>query len=258
MAITVTLVERDPDKVGELSDLLDARIVEGDGTTTPVLREAGIESAGLVVAATERDECNLVAGFLASHVFGTPHVVVRVRDPLHEDGFQKACAEQPSEGVCVNPDTASVDRIAALLEVPGAVDVMQFFGGGMLVAGFRISASSDFAGLRGLRHESSFREYPHSGCGGFSEGGIGSCPVEPKPSRPEISCTSPLLAANYTMCSPWWERLPNATVASWWTGPLPSVWLWPNVLKRVMSGLSCWRMTEAWRIAPPVNSTTSW
>ena len=144
----VTLVERDPDKVGELSDLLDARIVEGDGATTPVLREAGIESAGLVVAATERDECNLVAGFLASHVFGTPHVVVRVRDPLHEDGFQKACAKQPSEGVCVNPDTASVDRIAALLEVPGAVDVMQFFGGGMLVAGFRITASSDFAGLR--------------------------------------------------------------------------------------------------------------
>ena len=144
----VTLIERDPDKARDLSDTLDARIVQGDGTTTPVLREADIENVGLLVAATERDECNLVTGFLASHVFGTPHVVVRVRDPLHEDGFQKACLDQPVEGVCVNPDTASVDRIAALLEVPGAVDVMKFFGDGMLVAGFRIPTVSDFAGLR--------------------------------------------------------------------------------------------------------------
>ena len=67
----VTLIERDPDKARDLSDTLDARIVQGDGTTTPVLREADIENVGLLVAATERDECNLVTGFLASHVFGT-------------------------------------------------------------------------------------------------------------------------------------------------------------------------------------------
>ncbi len=144
----VTLVEKDPLKIQELADTLDVQLVEGDGTTALVLQDAGIENVGLVVAATERDERNLVTGFLASQVFGTPHVVVRVHDPRHEDGFQRACADHSVEGVCVNPDTASVDRIAALLEVPGAVDVMQFFEGGMLVAGFRILPASDFAGLR--------------------------------------------------------------------------------------------------------------
>jgi trk system potassium uptake protein TrkA len=144
----VTLIERDPDRVREITDTLDVRIIEGNGATTPVLRSAGIENVGLVVAATESDTANVVVGFLASHVFNTPRVVVRVHDAGYEEGFTQACANRPVEGVCVNPDTASVDRIASLLEVPGAVDVMQFIDGGVFVAGFRITAASDFAGLR--------------------------------------------------------------------------------------------------------------
>ena len=144
----VTLVEKDSSRAREVADTLDVRIVEGDGATAPVLRSAGIEEVGLVVAATESDAANVVVGFLASHVFDTPRVVVRVHDAGHEEGFTQACLNRPVEGVCVNPDTASVERIASLLEVPGAVDVMQFVDGGVFVAGFRINAASDFAGLR--------------------------------------------------------------------------------------------------------------
>jgi trk system potassium uptake protein TrkA len=48
----------------------------------------------------------------------------------------------------VNPDVAAVDRIASLLEVPGAVDVVSFMDGELVVAGFRIGAKSDFVGVR--------------------------------------------------------------------------------------------------------------
>lgn len=144
----VTLVERQVEKVRALSEVLDVRLLTGNGTTSPVLRDAGIEQAGLVVAATERDEANIVVGFLASHVFKTPRVVVRVRDSGHEEGFTSACKDLSVDGVCVNPDTASVERLASLLEVPGAVDVMQFLEGRVLVAGFRIGLNSDFTGLR--------------------------------------------------------------------------------------------------------------
>jgi trk system potassium uptake protein TrkA len=143
----VTLVERDPRKVRELADILDVQVVEGNGATAPVLRQAGIERASLVVAATESDECNVVVGFLAAHLFRIPRVVVRVRDPGHEEGFSLVKSDAAVQHVCVNPDTASVDRIAALLAVRGAVDVMSFMDEGLLVAGFRIGASSDFAGL---------------------------------------------------------------------------------------------------------------
>jgi trk system potassium uptake protein TrkA len=144
----VTLVERDPATVRQLADTLDVRVVEGNGATLPVLRDARIERSQLVVAATESDESNVVVGLLAAAIFETPRVIVRVRDPGHEEGFDLACAGKPIDALCVNPDTASVDRIASLLDVPGAVDVMEFFDGEVLVAGFRIGATSDFAGLR--------------------------------------------------------------------------------------------------------------
>jgi trk system potassium uptake protein TrkA len=144
----VTLIDQDPARVREVSETLDIQIVEGDGATAPVLRNAGIENVGLVVAATESDAANVLVGFLATHVFNTPRVVVRVHDPGHEEGFVRACEDRPVEGVCVNPDSASVERIASLLEVPGAVDVMQFIEGAVFVAGFRINSASDFAGLR--------------------------------------------------------------------------------------------------------------
>jgi trk system potassium uptake protein TrkA len=144
----VSLIEADGQRVRELADTVDVQVIEGNGATAPVLRMAGAEQASIVVAATESDECNVLVGFLASRLFETPRVVVRVRDPGHEEGFARASEEQISECVCVNPDTASVDRIASLLEVPGTVDVMHFLDGGVLVAGFRIGPSSDFAGMQ--------------------------------------------------------------------------------------------------------------
>ena len=143
----VTLVESDPDKARELSDRLDVQVIEGNGATAPVLRSAGIESASLVLASTNCDEVNVVVGFLAASLFDVPRVVVRVHDPQHEEGFAQVARERPGEHACVNPDSATVDRIATLLEVPGAVDVVTFLDGELLVAGFRIAESSDFAHL---------------------------------------------------------------------------------------------------------------
>jgi trk system potassium uptake protein TrkA len=144
----VSLVERDAQKVRELSETVDVQVIEGNGATAPVLRAAGIEQAGMVVAATESDECNVLVGLLAARLFNTPKVVIRVRDPGHEEGFIRTCERDSGERVCVNPDTSSVDRIASLLEVPGTVDVMRFLDGGVIVAGFRIGLESDFAGLQ--------------------------------------------------------------------------------------------------------------
>jgi trk system potassium uptake protein TrkA len=144
----ITLIERDRATARGLSETLDVRIIEGNGATASVLRDARIEQCGLVVAATESDEANMVVGLLAAHVFHTPRIIVRVRDPGHEEGFARACSDRVIESLCINPDVASVDRVTTLLAVPGAVDVMQFFDGSVLVAGFRIAPTSDFAGLR--------------------------------------------------------------------------------------------------------------
>jgi trk system potassium uptake protein TrkA len=144
----VSLLDQDGDLVHQIADALDIRGLEGNGATAPDLRRAGIEEANLVLATTNSDEANLLVGMLSAFVFEVPHIVVRLRDPGHAEGFALIAQDHPAERVWVNPDQAAVDRIATLLEVPGAVDVVSFMEGDLLVAGFRIRANSDFAGMR--------------------------------------------------------------------------------------------------------------
>ena len=143
----VTLVEADGAKVREFADTLDVQVIEGNGATVPVLRQAGAGDANLVIASTDSDEVNMVVGFLSAEYFKVPRVVVRVRDPAHAEGFSIVSREHPGQHVIVNTEAAAVDRIADLLEVPGAVDVSTFLDGDLLIAAFRMRADSDLAGL---------------------------------------------------------------------------------------------------------------
>lgn len=143
----VTLVEQAGAKVPSLREAADIQVVEGNGATAPVLRRAGIDRAELLIATTDSDEANLVVGTVAMSRYRVPRVIVRLRDPGHADTFALISREHGGEHVRVNPDHAAVDRIMALLDVPGALDVVSFMDGRMLIAGFRIAASSDFAGL---------------------------------------------------------------------------------------------------------------
>ncbi len=143
----VTLVERDPAKIRDLKDQLDVQLVEGNGAEAPVLRRAGVEEADLLVATTDAGEANMVVGLLATSLFHVPRVVVRLREPGLAEGFNLISRDHLGDYVQVNPEAAAVERIFSLLKVPGASDVVTFFDGQLLVAGFRITPDSDFAGL---------------------------------------------------------------------------------------------------------------
>lgn len=141
----VSLIERDPAVVAELAESLDVRAVVGNGATAGALRRAGAADASLVVAATESDEANFVCGRIAASMFKVPHVVVRLRDPDHEEAFRELSRNDAVDIACVNPEAAAVEEIASLLEVPGALDVSTFMGGKLIVAGFPIREGSEFA-----------------------------------------------------------------------------------------------------------------
>lgn len=143
----VVVVEQNRDLIADLNDRLDVQTICGNGATIPVLMKAGIESADLLAATTDSDEANMVVALVGSGIFKVPKVAARLRDPGHEEGFRRIAREPGGERVAINPGMAAVEKILSLLPVPGAVDVVSFFDGGLLVAGFHIRPESEFSGL---------------------------------------------------------------------------------------------------------------
>jgi trk system potassium uptake protein TrkA len=143
----VVLVEQNRDLITDINEKLDVQTICGNGATIPVLLKAGIENADLLLATTDSDEANMVVALVGSVIFKVPKVAARLRDPGHEEGFRRIAREPGEERVAINPDLAAVEKILSLLPVPGAVDVVSFFDGALLIAGFHIKPESEFAGL---------------------------------------------------------------------------------------------------------------
>ena len=75
--VDVRLIERDRERSQELSESMSrAEVLLGDGTNVRLLREAGIETIDLFVAAAGEDELNLVMGMLAGELGAKKRVVI--------------------------------------------------------------------------------------------------------------------------------------------------------------------------------------
>lgn len=76
----VVVVDSDPRPLDAIDSQMDSLTVLGNGSSPRVLEEAEIGKADLLVAVTNHDEVNILAGSYA-HLAGVTHVVVRVSDP---------------------------------------------------------------------------------------------------------------------------------------------------------------------------------
>jgi trk system potassium uptake protein TrkA len=143
----VVLVEQDRGLLTDLNERLDVQVIAGNGATLPVLSRAGIDGCDLLLATTNSDEANMVVALVGSALFKVPRVVARLRESGHEESFRRIASEIGGERLSINPDLATVERICSILPVPGAVDVVPFLNGRLLIAGFAITSTSDFCGL---------------------------------------------------------------------------------------------------------------
>ena len=73
----VTLVDQNPERLAELSESLDAMVLEGNVTHASVLFQADVMSADLCLAMTDSDPVNLVAASMAKEM-GARRAVARV------------------------------------------------------------------------------------------------------------------------------------------------------------------------------------
>lgn len=75
----ITVVDTNADRLRQLQDQFDLRVVNGHGSHPRVLRDAGAEDADMLVAVTNSDETNMVACQIAYSLFNTPNKIARIR-----------------------------------------------------------------------------------------------------------------------------------------------------------------------------------
>jgi len=85
----ITLIERDKETCLKIAEDLNANVIWGDGTNLDVLRDAGIEEAGIIAAVTGTDEENLVICQIAKLSFNTMKTIARVNNPKNMIMFRK-------------------------------------------------------------------------------------------------------------------------------------------------------------------------
>lgn len=73
--------------------------IEGDATEFAVLREAKVDKADLLIAATREDNVNLMAAQVARRLFHVPRVLARVFDPRREQVYRLLGVESVSPTV---------------------------------------------------------------------------------------------------------------------------------------------------------------
>ena len=142
----LTVIDCNPDTVRHLSNTLDVICVEGDAADPELLREAGAADADLVVAATEKDEVNMVCGTV-SHCLGAGHVIARIRDPryLHQTEFLRTALGLSQ---IVNPEYVCARQISRILRFPSAARVVTFSKGSVEIVEHRVPENGALCGLK--------------------------------------------------------------------------------------------------------------
>ena len=98
---SVAVVDKDTTVCEEITRHLDILVINGDGCSPGVLKEAGIERADVVAAVTGDDEDNLIICQLAKERFEIGRTVGRVNDPKNENIFSQLSVDIPIDATAI-------------------------------------------------------------------------------------------------------------------------------------------------------------
>jgi len=142
----VTIIDKDPDALRKANENLDVLCIRGNGVSTKVLYEAGIDEADVLIAATESDEMNMVC-CLTGKKLGAAHTIARIRDPEYADELSLIKNELGLDMV-INPERAAAREIARILRFPQAVNIEIFARGQVEMVEIRVTGNMPISGMK--------------------------------------------------------------------------------------------------------------
>ncbi len=123
----ITIIDRNANKVHELSDSYDIMGLVGNGASYTVQKEAGIDDADLIIAVTDSDELNLLCCTIAKQ-FSDCASIARVRTPDYSKEIDYI-REKLGLALVINPELEAAREMRRILCLPTALDINTFAHG---------------------------------------------------------------------------------------------------------------------------------
>lgn len=126
----VVIIEKDKERIDELSVDLDAGFIHGDGSKPAILREADPAATDFLFSLSGNDQYNIIAS-LVGRSLGYQRVITRIEDPSYEH----ICIELGLEDVIV-PDSTMARYLADLCAGQNPLEISALIKGDARVFSF--------------------------------------------------------------------------------------------------------------------------
>lgn len=141
----VTIIDSNPQALMDSSEKLDIMTVIGNGASMTTLQDAGVERADILIAATSRDELNLLTCLTAKKL-GARHTIARVRNPEYSDQLV-SMREELGLSMTVNPELAAAQEAYQLLLFPSFLKRDSFAKGRVEIVAIPVDQNSKLVGI---------------------------------------------------------------------------------------------------------------
>ena len=125
----VTIVDRNPVVLRELQNRLDVRTVVGNAAYPEVIERAGVRECDMLIALMDSDETNMIACQIAHTLFDVKTKIARVRAREFANHAKLFADDMIPVDVIINPEQLVTEHMTQLIEVPGALQVLEFADG---------------------------------------------------------------------------------------------------------------------------------
>lgn len=151
----IVVIDINAQKIENAVNKFDLKGVIGNGASTSVLKEAGVQHSDLFIGATNHDELNILCCIIAKKL-GAKKTIARASKPEYLDLFK-------NEGdlglsLMVNPQYEAALEISRMLRFPSAIKVNEFSNGKVELVEFLVSEDSPLVGLPLKKLGSIFKE----------------------------------------------------------------------------------------------------
>ena len=142
---SITVIDINPKKCIRIQNSIDAKVIEGDGTSQRLLAEIELKEVDYILALTRIDEVNLVASQLSSKM-GAKHVICRLRNTeyIHKDAVISPIDFNIS--YVTYPEMAAKNDIEHIIKSGSEEEVHEFKNGKISMVGFHLEDNSPLIG----------------------------------------------------------------------------------------------------------------